>query len=246
MHGMDVPCPAPPLAKLQLWDDRATPHSGVMNMAMDEAMLELAAAKQSAILRAYRWQEPTLSFGYFLSVAEARAALRPGEAMIRRWTGGGLVHHEDAVTWSLAVPRDSPFCQERPAVSYAKLHKAVARVLTSSGWDQVSVVPADWKAPTGGLCAEAPAPGDVLWQGRKIAGAGQRRTHKGLLHQGVLFVPDTRLPADFPLQLARDLAAEVQPFPLGEIPRELPTRYAAEHWNEGKSSRQTAAAGSAP
>lgn len=57
--------------------------------------------------------------------------------------------------------------------------------------------------------------------GRKIAGAGQRRTRSGVLHQGVIFLPETDLPSGFPSQLAQALAREVQPFlaeSLGGIP----------------------------
>ena len=37
-----------------------------------------------------------------------------------------------------------------------------------------------------GLCFVEPAKYDVILEGQKIAGAGQRRTRSGLLHQGTL------------------------------------------------------------
>ncbi len=223
--------PALPLAALRLWDDRARPGSGAWNMAVDEALLMGMADTPVPVLRVYRWDRPTLSFGYFLPQAEAVAALSPGETLIRRWTGGGLVHHAAAVTWSLVVPQAEAFCRLRPGQSYAQLHQALAHSLDKMGLEGISVVPAESPAPQGGLCAEAPAPGDVLWHGRKIAGAGQRRTRQGLLHQGVIFLAEPDLPPDLPERLARELAGDVTRF-TPSADQEVPlARYENTLWN---------------
>lgn len=223
--------PALPLAALRLWDDRARAGSGAWNMAVDEALLMGMADTPVPVLRVYRWDRPTLSFGYFLPQSEAVAALSPDENLIRRWTGGGLVHHAAAVTWSLVVPQAEAFCRLRPGQSYAQLHQALAHSLDKMGLEGISVVPAEARAPQGGLCVEAPAPGDVLWHGRKIAGAGQRRTRQGLLHQGVIFLAESDLPPDLPERLARVLAGDVTrftPVPDQEVPV---ARYKSALWN---------------
>ena len=223
--------PAPLLAALRLWDDRLPARDGAWNMAVDEALLTSRPGAAGPVLRVYRWDRPTLSFGYFLPEAQAQAARQPGEAMVRRWTGGGLVHHAGAFTWTLVVPQGEAFCRVRPAESYAQLHGALARALSVAGLGPVSVVPAASAAPTGGLCAEAPAPGDVLRRGRKFAGAGQRRTREGLLHQGVLFLPEAQLPADFPVQLAAALAGEVTLFRAEWAAPAPVARYSDPAWN---------------
>ena len=46
------------------------PAAGAWNMAVDEALLEAAAAEGQCTLRFYRWQEPTLSLGYFQAYAD--------------------------------------------------------------------------------------------------------------------------------------------------------------------------------
>ncbi len=223
--------PALPLAALQLWDDRARAGSGALNMAVDEALLTGMADSSVPVLRVYRWDRPTLSFGYFLSQAEALAALSPGETLIRRWTGGGLVHHADAVTWSLVVPLTEPFSRLRPGQSYAQLHQALAHALCGMGLEEIAIVPAEAPVPPGALCAGAPAPGDVLWHGRKIAGAGQRRTRQGLLHQGVIFLAEPELAPDFPERLARELAGNVTRF-TPALDQEVPlARYQSALWN---------------
>ncbi len=210
---------SPLFDRLQLWDDRVPERDGAWQMAVDEALL--AGPGPDPVLRIYRWTEPTLSFGYFLPYEAALKLRHTGEAMVRRWTGGGFVHHAGAFTWTLVVPRSDAFCALRPAMSYAGLHTGLAVALEAAGLGPVTVVPPESPAPGGGLCAGMPAPGDVMKNGRKIAGAGQRRTRSGVLHQGVIFLPETELPASFPDLLAKALAREVQPFlaeSLGGIP----------------------------
>ncbi|MES2707004.1 MAG: hypothetical protein V4726_10425 [Verrucomicrobiota bacterium] len=246
----------PPLfATLRFLNHRSLPADGAWNMACDEALLKTLEPGEPPILRVYRWDRPTLSFGYFLKYADAIAAAGAEESVIRRWTGGGLVHHGRDFTWSLLVPRSHAFAQVRPAESYGQLHGAVAGALSGLGMGGAVVVPADSPAPRAGLCFEAPAPGDLLLHGRKIAGAGQRRTRQGLLHQASLCLPAVRppeqnqdqpgnhprsspgpVPAPGLLEklgdlLSRQLGAEVLPFCLPhdlEIPR---SRYADPDWN---------------
>ena len=54
------------LDELLVYDDRE-PRAAALNMAIDEALLESAAAPT---LRFYRWRSPALSFGYFGSYAD--------------------------------------------------------------------------------------------------------------------------------------------------------------------------------
>lgn len=56
-------------------------------------------------------------------------------------------------------------------------------------------------------CFEAPVMHDVVVAGRKAAGGAQRRTKRGLLHQGS--IQGARLEKDFPRRLAEVLSREV-------------------------------------
>ena len=53
-------------------------------MAVDEALLEAAAADGQCTLRFYRWEEPTLSLGYFQSLRRSLAAR--GQQPAPRWS----------------------------------------------------------------------------------------------------------------------------------------------------------------
>src|SRR6188472_1399388 len=87
------------LESLRLWHD-VTPRDGALNMAFDEAMLEVA---QEPWLRVYHWREPTISFGF----SQPPGAIPPQHRLwpaVRRWTGGGVVEHDGDWTYTLAVP----------------------------------------------------------------------------------------------------------------------------------------------
>ena len=74
--------------------------TAALNMAIDELLLQSA---QVPILRFYRWTEPSVSFGYFGRFEEAQAFAQE-RALVRRWTGGGIVPHGgDDLTYSLVI-----------------------------------------------------------------------------------------------------------------------------------------------
>jgi lipoyl(octanoyl) transferase len=129
----------------------------------------------------YRWDAPWVSIGCFVPLAEAQAAFC-GRQIVRRWTGGGIVDHAGDWTYSLIVPAGEKLSAMSTAESYRAVHQSLAEALTRCGW---SARLADADPPgLGGLCFQSPVPADVLVEGRKVAGAAQRRTRRGLLHQG--------------------------------------------------------------
>ena len=168
-----------------------TPRSAAMNMAIDEALLECAEVPS---IRFYRWDHPALSFGYFGRFADvANYAAR--RDLVRRWTGGGIVLHEDDLTYSIVIPRTDVGFSESTMSIYENVHRALRDALGSNGTELATVAAVcDRRAQINsavtdrryseGMCFANPVPADVLLNGRKIAGAAQRRTRTGLLHQG--------------------------------------------------------------
>lgn len=171
------------------------PHGAAFNMALDEVLL---ADVREPLLRIYRWERPAVSFGYFGKVAEV-ARTWPGPELMRRWTGGGVVPHGEDFTYTLVVPRVEPLARMAPAESYRVIHEALARALVNAG-EPVSIA-TDAGAKISDACFENAVAFDVLAGGRKIAGAAQRRTLAGLLHQGS--VQSARGPEDLAAAFAR-------------------------------------------
>ena len=156
------------------------------NMAWDEALLESVTRLGSPVLRFYGWEEPAATFGYFQKYDEVEkmTRLRP---LIRRSTGGGLVPHDADWTYSLVFPPGDPWYELRATGSYERAHDWV-RVTFEKLGAAAELSPCCRKeAP--GQCFIGAEQFDVLLNGRKIAGAAQRRTRDGLLIQGSIQPP---------------------------------------------------------
>jgi lipoate-protein ligase A len=149
------------------------PHEAALNMAIDEALLRRA---DTPLLRVYRWKRAALSFGYFGKYS-AVAARWPDRQLVRRWTGGGEVPHGADCTYTLIVPRMHAFCRLSAVESYRVIHEHIAALLGAT-------VAAVAEPKSSAACFENAVRFDVVDGARKVAGAAQRRTAHGLLHQG--------------------------------------------------------------
>jgi lipoate-protein ligase A len=219
--------------RILFWDD-PTPRPGPENFAVDELLLETAERESTPLLRRYRWQGHWVSFGYFQRWESVRPSLPAGARPVRRWTGGGAVDHGKDQTYSLLVPRPYPLALDSPAASYPRLHTLLATAISLG--TIAPVRPSGPEAP--GWCfSDPPAPGDLLdARGAKIAGAAQRRTVRGLLHQGSLGTgPDSPAPGDAWPRFAELLGDTVSAWSPGAAflaaARSLAeARYASESW----------------
>lgn len=156
------------------------------NMAWDEALLESAAQSGAPVLRLYGWLEPAATFGYFQkhSDIERLTTLRP---LIRRPTGGGLVPHDADWTYSLVFPPGDSWFELKAVESYRRVHEWIQRAFARAGVASELSPCCRKEAP--GQCFIGAEQFDLLWHGRKIAGAAQRRTRHGLLIQGSIQPP---------------------------------------------------------
>ena len=178
------------------WDD--TPRSAAMNMAIDEVlvrqMVESESGDQIPILRYYDWARPSVSIGYFQLWKETVDPKEIDEVdLMRRWTGGGRVDHREDLTYTLVVPREHPFFFLPPADNYHWVHNCVVMALERIGRIATVTATGNKFLPRRGEspnCFDSPVQFDVVNdEGGKLAGAAQRRTRWGLLHQGSVIEP---------------------------------------------------------
>ena len=166
------------------------PGSAAFNMAMDEALLAAMPRLQRPVLRFYGWAEPAASFGYFQKYSEVERAtpLRP---LVRRPTGGGIVPHAADWTYSLAFPAGHEWHALKAVESYRRAHEWIQAAFGKL--DIPTELAHRSRRPEPGSCFAGHEPFDVLWRGKKIAGAAQRRTRDGLLIQGSVQPPPLTL-----------------------------------------------------
>jgi len=167
----------PLFSSLKLWID-PTPRSGPENMAIDDWLLETA---DEPILRVYEWEQHWGSLGCFCPLNQSIESF-DGIEWVRRSTGGGIVDHQNDWTYTLVIPETDLFARISARVSYQVIHNVLSFVLSDrfnlslNGYSQSEL---------GGICFQKAVEFDLVDAvGNKIAGAGQRRTKHGLLHQG--------------------------------------------------------------
>lgn len=170
----------------RVWRDDE-PRPAALNMALDEALLSHATETASLWLRIYRWERPAVSFGYFDRLEAVRANF-PERELVRRWTGGGAVDHQQDVTFALAVPRSHEIGRMSPLDSYREIHERLVAILRQLGLEAWLACGGDVSPRAEGIapCFVAPVCADVMIGPEKVAGGAQRRTRLGLLHQGSL------------------------------------------------------------
>ena len=198
---------------ISLYVINSGPSSAAENMAMDEALLQAMPRLEIPILRFYGWTEKAASFGYFQRFAEVErwTLLRP---LVRRPTGGGLVPHDSDWTYSLAFPAPHPWYHLRAAESYRHAHEWIQAAFARLNVPTQLARSAHHAEP--GQCFVGHEVSDVLWKGRKLAGAAQRRTKAGLLIQGSV------QPLPSPLQRLEWEAAMLEVSPLGAASQLVP------------------------
>ncbi len=185
------------------------PCPAAFNMALDEALLDAAARLGRPVLRFYGWLEPAATFGYFQKYADVERAtqLRP---LIRRPTGGGIVPHEADWTYSLAFPPGHEWHSLKAEESYRRVHEWIRHAFVKLNVTaELAPTPhSALRVPHSAMgCFVGHEKSDLLWHGKKIAGAAQRRNELGLLIQGSVQPPVAMARADWQkamLDAARD------------------------------------------
>ncbi|HZF01200.1 MAG TPA: hypothetical protein VE344_04820 [Methylomirabilota bacterium] len=158
------------------------------NMALDEVLLENVSSLGKPVLRFYGWTEPAATFGYFQKFSDVERAthLRP---LIRRPTGGGIVPHDADWTYSfITPPKDNEEWHLLKAEeSYYRIHAWIRDAFAKLKIETELAPCCKKSAP--GQCFAGHEKFDLLWHGKKIAGAAQRRNKSGLLIQGSVQPP---------------------------------------------------------
>ncbi len=219
-----MPTYAPPIPCRLLVDPAS---GGAWQMAIDEALLETAAAGGGASLRFYEWSEPTLSLGYFQQYADrsTHRAMRDCR-LVRRQTGGGAILHDLELTYSLAVAEDRRGLGDATRL-YDFVHTALVDMLAGLGVEarlsdgrieqhamielspphtvdssRICNNPDDGSSRAARrepfLCFQRRARGDVLVGESKICGSAQRRHGKAVLQHGSLLLASSSLTPELP------------------------------------------------
>lgn len=162
-------------------------------MEKDAQLLEQLDPYGMPAIHFYDWSAPCLTYGYFIDPAvhlDLKALDRCGLLRARRPTGGGIIFHLTDFAFSVLIPACHPSLSNNTLENYAFVNQCVAQAIASLGPQNVSpalLPPACCStAERPSFCLAQPTPYDLVIGRKKVGGAAQRRTKKGLLHQATL------------------------------------------------------------
>jgi lipoate-protein ligase A len=178
--------------RLVLWRLLLSPPlGGPENMALDEALMARARRAGETVLRTYAWATPTLSLGRHQrarGVYDEGALHDAGVEVVRRPTGGRALLHHREVTYSVTAPASDA---GSVAQAYARINALLVDALALLGVPaEVATGGRRAPAPTAVPCFAEPSAGELVHDGRKLAGSAQWRDAGALLQHGSILVDD--------------------------------------------------------
>lgn len=162
------------------------------NMLLDAELLETLDPHDLPILHFYDWVGDSATYGYFVNTADflnLDEASKLGLQLGKRPTGGGIVFHIWDLAFSVLIPAGNENFSENTLENYAFVNNAVLAAVSSFLGNRPKLILEDAKAMDTActrFCMAQPTKYDVVLNGKKIAGAAQRKTKKGFLHQGTI------------------------------------------------------------
>lgn len=163
-------------------------------MAKDAALLDQLDPSGPSLMHFYEWNAPCLTYGYFTDPARylhLHLLQAYGLQKARRPTGGGIIFHLSDLAFSVFIPAQHPAFSLNTLDNYALINRKVAEAV--SCFDAQFVLPqlltqeiVCLGRECHAFCMAKPTQYDLVVHGKKVGGAAQRRTKRGLLHQGSL------------------------------------------------------------
>lgn len=199
------------------------------HMALDEAVL-LESEPNALVLRVYEWKEEACTFGFSQKYADAKAACKKGVEPVRRMTGGGIVHHDGDVTFSLVFPWDKTCA---PEAIYRNIHRGIHQALKARGTINGMWKPKEKALGIAASCFSRAEKADLVdANDNKILGGALRKKGAKGLYQGSLRVntPSETVISGIEREFGRP-SLVILPEWLAAGAR-LEARYRSEEWNE--------------
>lgn len=174
------------------------------NMAIDYALLQELPSMGVPILHLYEWARPSATHGYFINPYQhlkEGAVRKHGLQLAKRPTGGGVLFHLTDFAFSILIPSNHPAYSTNTLENYAFVNRMVAIVIKNILGTGCQLLVEEGADPSN-FCMAKPTKYDVMINGKKAAGAAQRRTKGGFLHQGSISI--SLPPEDFLFDILKD------------------------------------------
>lgn len=172
-------------------------YNGATNMQIDSDILQDAIKKQSKepILRFYGWTPACVSLGRNQSIEHINSDFckKQGIDIVKRVTGGRGLLHDNEVTYSFVCPCGFLDGGESIIKSYKEISSAIIEGLKTLGI-QTELGSKKQKSASFDYCMSLSTGADLCYEGKKLVGSAQFRTHNYILQHGsILFNYDPKI-----------------------------------------------------
>jgi len=165
------------------------PADGAWNMAVDDALLERAAADEEFLptLRVYGWEPAALSLG---RNQRAEGAHNPDYLrsqsidLVRRPTGGSAVLHEYERTYAVVARVGREPFTSGVVETYGRIAAVLCDALERLGLSADEYSPSRRVQADSVACFSEPSAHEIAVAGRKLIGSAQRRRRRAFLQHG--------------------------------------------------------------
>jgi len=192
---------------------RSPANSADYNMALDEKIFQRYLEDGIGILRLYRWQSPSFTYGFSQEpqkLINLAHCANDGVGVAKRITGGGVLFHDDEITYSFACSKADVNEPQGIFVSYRNLCAFIMRFYKSLGLAPVfALEAADYKsqsAASSEICSIGHEKYDIVINGKKIGGNAQKRKRQVIFQHGSI-----------PCRINWDFAQKYLNFPPGNL-----------------------------
>jgi lipoyl(octanoyl) transferase len=178
------------------------PQAGPLNMAIDEAILEVVGQGDSLpTLRLYAWEPACISLGYAQPISDVDfdQLTHLDWDIVRRPTGGRAILHIDELTYAVITPHSEVRLAGSILESYSRISQALlmalhmldiparanhATPMNHNNYDNPNTQ--GDKKTIGPVCFEVPSAYEITAMHKKLIGNAQARRREGILQHGSL------------------------------------------------------------
>jgi len=159
-------------------------------MALDEKIFKGYLEDGIGVLRLYRWQAPSFTYG-FAQVPHSQINLSvcatDKVGIAKRITGGGILFHDDEITYSFVCSKSDVGEPQGVFVDYRRICGFLMRFYASLGLTAAfALESAGFKDHSAAheLCSAAHEKYDLVIGGKKIGGNAQKRNRQAIFQHG--------------------------------------------------------------
>ncbi|MFA6358245.1 MAG: lipoate--protein ligase family protein [Candidatus Omnitrophota bacterium] len=169
---------------------RSEASSADYNMKLDEEIFKQYLDDGIGVLRIYRWKGPSLTYGFSQDPEKEIDLVRcaaDGVVVAPRMTGGGILFHDDEITYSFVCSKSDVAEPEGVLVSYRNICSFLVQFYKSLGLNPAfALQDANFKdrSTPHELCSASYEKYDIVIGGKKIGGNAQKRKRQVIFQHG--------------------------------------------------------------